>query len=267
MIKTGTGLAARDEASNEDKHILTIPDRGERPMLGAPAQRTTERVHVRRLKRFSALSDSDVATLEARLGRVESYPAGKDLDLRGAQPMFLLSGWACLAHTLRDGRRQIVAFLLPGDGVGFDLLTRSQRSIEMLALTPLKVCHALSGSLSLSDRLGLAFAGAAAAQQARLIDNLVRLGRQTAYERMAHLLLELHGRLEEIGETRGDSFNLPVKQEVLADALGLSLVHVNRTLQQMRRDRLIDMRGAQMTLLDRAALEEAADQSAEPRAS
>jgi CRP-like cAMP-binding protein len=90
----------------------------------------------------------------------------------------------------------------------------------------------------------------------------VRLGRQTAYERMAHLLLELHARLTEIGEARGDSFNLPVKQEVLADALGLSLVHVNRTLQQMRRDRLVDMRGAQMTFLDRGALEAAADQSA-----
>jgi CRP-like cAMP-binding protein len=72
----------------------------------------------------------------------------------------------------------------------------------------------------------------------------------------------LHGRLAEIGEARIDSFNLPVKQEVLADALGLSLVHVNRTLQQMRRDRLIDMRGAQVSFLDRTALEAAADQAA-----
>ena len=89
----------------------------------------------------------------------------------------------------------------------------------------------------------------------------MRLGRQTAYERMAHLLLELHGRLAEIGEARGESFHLPIKQEVLADALGLSLVHVNRTLQQMRRDGLIDMRGAQLTLLNRAVLEAASDQS------
>jgi CRP-like cAMP-binding protein len=262
MIKTGMGLAARDDASNEDRHVSAISHWDDPPVLSASAQKAIERAYVRRLKGFSALSDSDVAALEARLGRIESYPAGKDLDLRVAQPMFLLSGWACLAHSLRDGRRQIIAFVLPGDGVGFDLLTRSQRSIEMLALTPLKVCHALPGSLSLSERMNVAFAGAAAAQQTRLIDHLVRLGRQTAYERMAHLLLELHARLTEIGEARGDSFNLPVKQEVLADALGLSLVHVNRTLQQMRRDRLVDMRGAQMTFLDRGALEAAADQSA-----
>lgn len=230
-------------------------------MLGASAQRAVDKAYVRRLKRFGPLQDDDINTLEARLGRIEGYPAGKDLDLIGSPPMFLLSGWACLAHSLRDGRRQILAFLLPGDGVGFDLLTRSQRSVEALALTPLKVRYAQPGFAVGAERLGRVFAGAAAAQQGRMIDQMVRLGRQTAYERMAHLLLELHGRLAEIGETRGDSFHLPIKQEILADALGLSLVHVNRTLQQMRRDQLIDMRGAQMTLLDRASLEAASDQS------
>lgn len=230
-------------------------------MLGASAQRAAEKAYVRRLKRFGPLPDEDVAVLEARLGRLEAYPAGKDLELTGSPPMFLLSGWACLAHSLRDGRRQILAFLLPGDGVGFDLLTRSQRTVEAIALTPLKVRYAQPNFTLGTDRLNRVFAGAAAAQQGRMIDQMVRLGRQTAYERMAHLLLELHGRLAEIGETRGDSFHLPVKQEILADALGLSLVHVNRTLQQMRRDKLIDMRGAQVALLDRAALEAASDQS------
>lgn len=230
-------------------------------MIGVPASRTIEKAYVRRLKRYGQLPDEDVAALEARLGRIEAYPAGKDLALTGSPPFFLMSGWACLAHSLRDGRRQILAFLLPGDGVGFDLLTRSQRSVEAVALTPLKVRYAQAGFTAGTERLGRVFAGAAAAQQGRMIDQMVRLGRQTAYERMAHLLLELHGRLAEIGETRGDSFHLPIKQEILADALGLSLVHVNRTLQQMRRDKLIDMRGAQMTLLDRATLETASDQS------
>nr|WP_164467374.1 Crp/Fnr family transcriptional regulator [Caulobacter flavus] len=175
--------------------------------------------------------------------------------------MFLLAGWACLARSLRDGRRQILAFLLPGDAVGFDLLTRSQRGVEAVALTPLKVRYAQSGFTAGGERLPRAFAAAAAAQHGRMIDQIVRLGRQTAYERMAHLLLELHARLAEIGEVRGEHFHLPIKQEILADALGLSLVHVNRTLQQMRRDGLIDMRGSQMTLLDRPALEAASDQS------
>jgi len=229
-------------------------------MLTAPAQRAIEKAYVRRMRRFSPLQDDDLTVLEAHLGRIETYPAGKDLDLAHASPMFLLSGWACLARSLRDGRRQIIAFLLAGDGIGFDLLTRPQRGIELLTLTPLKARHAQPGLVS-TDRLNRAFAAAAAEQHARLISHLVRLGRQTAYERMAHLLLELHQRLAEVNETRGESFHLPIKQEILADALGLSLVHVNRTLQQMRRDRLIDMRGAQLTILDRAALEASSDQS------
>ncbi len=230
-------------------------------MLAVIPERPVEKAYLRRLRRFGPLLDEDAAALEARLGRIEAYPAGRDLDSARAAPMFLLSGWACLAHSLRDGRRQIVAFLLPGDGIGFDLLTRSQHAVQAVALTPLRARSTQPGFSPASEGLSRALAGAAAAQQARLIDQIVRLGRQTAYERMAHLLLELHGRLAEIGEARGESFHLPIKQEVLADALGLSLVHVNRTLQQMRRDGLIDMRGAQLTLLNRAVLEAASDQS------
>jgi CRP-like cAMP-binding protein len=74
------------------------------------------------------------------------------------------------------------------------------------------------------------------------------LGRQTAYERLVHLVLEFYGRLQAIGMVDGDSFALPLTQDILADALGLSVVHINRTLQQVRRDRLLDMRGGQVTL-------------------
>ena len=86
------------------------------------------------------------------------------------------------------------------------------------------------------------------ADEINLRDQIVRLGRQTAYERLVHLVLEFHHRLEAIGMVDGDSFSLPLTQEILADALGLSVVHINRTLQQVRRDRLLDMRGGQVTL-------------------
>lgn len=226
-------------------------------MLSASTSSAGDKAYLLRLSRHGPLSEADVLTLEARLGRTGAYAAGQSLGLTGATPLFLVSGWACLSQSLKDGRRQILAFLLPGDGVGFDLLTRAQRAIEATALTPVRVRFAERGFDAAMERLARHFAGAAAAQQSRLLDHVVRLGRQTAYERMAHLLLELYGRLAEIGETQGDSFQLPIKQEVLADALGLSLVHVNRTLQQMRRDGLIDMRGARMTLLDRSALQAA----------
>lgn len=226
----------------------------------APVRDTLgDRSYIRRLRRYGLLREEDWTELEALLVGTETHVANKPIEPDGP-PFFLVSGWACLARSLGDGRRQLLSFILPGDGVGFDLLTRGQPSVEILALTQLRVRQARHPLPPLSDRLGRVFAGAAAAQQSRLLDQVVRLGRQTAYERMAHLLLELHMRLMEIGEARADGFQLPVKQEVLADALGLSLVHVNRTLQQLRRDGLIDVRGSQMVLLDRSALAAAADQ-------
>lgn len=171
----------------------------------------------------------------------------------------MASGWACLSHDLDDGRRQIVAFLLPGDAVGFDLLTQSRVSTKVLALTPAKIQRVRPSQLStiaLSPGLGRALAVASDQQQTRMIHHVVRLGRQTAYERCGHLLLELHARLALVGEALGDSFRLPVKQEVLADALGLSLVHINRTLQQLRRDGLVEVHGGSAILLDRCALAE-----------
>jgi CRP-like cAMP-binding protein len=227
--------------------------------LAASARPLADRSYARRLRRYGPLSEDDWGELETLLVRTETYSANQTIG-GDSPPFFLVSGWACLSRSLRDGRRQILAFILPGEGVGFDLLTRKQSSVDVVALTPLKVRHARDTLPPLSERLGRVFAGAAAARQGRLLDQVVRLGRQTAYERMAHLLLELHGRLLEIGEARPDGFHLPVKQEVLADALGLSLVHVNRTLQQLRRDRLIDVRGAQVMILDRPTLEAAADQ-------
>lgn len=221
------------------------------------------RSFVRRLQ-ACGVQDAEIALLDTALHAPEGYRVSEVLHppRPGAPPFFMLSGWACLAREFDDGRRQVVAFLLPGDAVGFDLLTQSRESTRVAALTPVKiqrVRQSLMGEITGSPGLNRALAVASDQQQTRLIEQVVRLGRQTAYERCAHLLLELHARLAEVGETQGDSFRLPVKQEVLADALGLSLVHVNRTLQQLRRDRLVEVHGGSAVLRDRRALAEVCD--------
>jgi CRP-like cAMP-binding protein len=218
------------------------------------------RSFARRLQVCGAV-EAELALLDDALSAPEPHQAGDVLHppRPNAAPFFILTGWACLAREFEDGRRQVVAFLLPGDAVGFDLLTRSRAGTKVIALTPAKVQRvraALMSQITASPSLNRALAVASDHQQTRLIHQVARLGRQTAYERCAHLLLELHTRLAEIGEASGDSFHLPLKQEVLADALGLSLVHVNRTLQQLRREGLVDMRGGTVTLLDRRALAE-----------
>ena len=87
------------------------------------------------------------------------------------------------------------------------------------------------------------------ADQINLRAQVVRLGRQTAYERLLHLVLELHSRLRVIGMVDSDSFLMPLTQEILADALGLSAVHVNRMLQSARQDKLLELRRGRATLL------------------
>jgi CRP-like cAMP-binding protein len=208
--------------------------------------------------------DTEIALLDDALHAPEGYRAGDVLHppRPNAPPFFIVSGWACLAREFDDGRRQVVAFLLPGDAVGFDLLTQSRESTRVRALTPAKIQRirqSLVSDITSSPGLSRALAIASDQQQTRLINQVVRLGRQTAYERCAHLLLELYVRLAEVGHIQGDGFLLPVTQEVLADALGLSLVHVNRTLQQLRRDRLVEVHGGTAVLRDRKALAEICD--------
>jgi CRP-like cAMP-binding protein len=98
-----------------------------------------------------------------------------------------------------------------------------------------------------------------------LANQVVRLGRQSAYERMAHLLLGFHDRLDAVGLAQGGAFAMPFTQEVLSDVLGLSTVHTNRTLQQLRREHLIESHGMTMRLMDIKLLAEIADYRRSPR--
>ncbi len=91
-----------------------------------------------------------------------------------------------------------------------------------------------------------------------LCNQVVRLGRQAAGERFAHLMLELHERLERVGLAENGRFTMPLTQEALADVLGFSVVHVNRTIQQLRRDRLLDIRNGTAMLTQRECLQDLA---------
>jgi hypothetical protein len=87
-----------------------------------------------------------------------------------------------------------------------------------------------------------------------LFNHLVRMGRLNAEERLLHILLEFNDRLEAAGLVKGASYRLPVTQQMLGDALGLSLVHINRTLQELRRRKLVTLRRGHVTLHDRSRL-------------
>jgi CRP-like cAMP-binding protein len=212
------------------------------------------------LRRFGAaaeLSPAEIQLVE-RLGpQRDLHRIGAEVLSEGAPvrtPRLILSGWALRQRLLPDGRRQIFGFLVPGDGIAFCAKPHPLAMASTIALTRLETVDAspLIAAAATGDFPGLAAVLDASSRidEARLLDNVVRLGRQTAYERVGHLLLELRDRLRVIGQADEKTFPLPATQEVLADALGLSVVHVNRILQQLRRENLIQMNSSRVTLLD-----------------
>ncbi len=174
----------------------------------------------------------------------------------------IVAGWACRCCSHADKRRQILGFLLPGDFVGRVLLPDLPLPYGVVALTALKTVSArpLVEAAANPDSAALARAVRLTAHldDLLLFNQLMRLGQQTARERVVHLILELHERLGWVGLTRDDRFAMPLTPDVLADALGLSVVHVNRALQQLRTDGLLDVGDGTVALLKPEQLQDIA---------
>ena len=216
-----------------------------------------------RLRPWSADASRRIEALGVRQETVSAKATLQTEDEGAGRARYILSGWACRQRHLTDGRRQVFGFLLPGDGIGVCLQPNPLANTTTLTLTPMEVVDArdLLRPEALQDcpELTQLLVAAANEDERLLLDHVVRLGRLDAIERVAHLFLELHNRLSVVGLENEGRFPLPLTQEVLADALGLSVVHVNRTLQELRRQGLITLQNGHVTLLDRPALVVLAD--------
>ena len=171
----------------------------------------------------------------------------------------MVAGWAAQQRRLVNGQRQIVSLRLPGDFVTPPAQLPLPPSCAVAALTELETVDAqpLAGALAGPAHPGLAQAVRAMAHRDYVLlgNQIERLGRQSPVERFAHLVLELHERLGQVGMTEGGCFAMPLAPEVLADVLGVSVVHVNRATEQLRRDGLLDARDGAVTLLRRDRLQ------------
>jgi CRP-like cAMP-binding protein len=211
---------------------------------------------INRMAALAQLSADDITLLRG-MPLLARRDAGQNLmssDAGAHRPQLLTEGWACHQRMLSDGRRQIIDFILPGDAVGFQAPLR-RTPVEAVALTSVLAVDALGLMKLVQERSRVTSALAEAVWQThcrgrvRVHNQVMRLGLQTSYERLIHLMLEFHNRLDVIGLVSDSSFALPLTQEALADALGISQVHMNRTLQQVRKDGLFDMKGGRITLL------------------
>jgi len=200
----------------------------------------------RKLSAFVALSDIDLETLARFHRRRRNFFAGHQMINEGqkTQSAFILAeGWACSYKILPDGERQIVDFQVPGDFLGLRsvLFRTTDHSVE--AVTRIEASEVLASDIldgfSNAPRLATAVLWAASRDEAMVVEHLVNLGRRTAEQRMAHFLLELGARLQLVGIGNKSGFSCPLTQYHLADALGLSAVHVNRVLRHLREEGLV----------------------------
>jgi CRP-like cAMP-binding protein len=180
-------------------------------------------------------------------------------------PRLIASGWACRPRMLPDGRRQMLGVLLPGDLIGDRGERRPLAMCPAVALTSVrtvsatKLYDALANQPEAYRNLGAALVRVGRIEENQLLDHVVRLGCQTALQRIAHCLMEIHSRLAAIGFTSGSTFPMPLTQETLGDLLGLSLVHVNRIMSQLKREGLVRVRSGVAVVQDFGALALLAD--------
>ncbi|HYD38977.1 MAG TPA: Crp/Fnr family transcriptional regulator [Allosphingosinicella sp.] len=217
-----------------------------------------------RLQAFVRLSAEDRSAVErlVRAAPVRQVQARCDIVREGDRPravILLLDGWASRCKTLPDGRRQVVALLVPGDLCDVDVFLLEEMDHYIGALTAVRIAEIGRDEIEglARDRPGI---DRALRRDALLTTSIQRewtlnVGQRGAYERIAHLLAELFFRLRAVGLADGPGFAFPLTQTDIAEATALTPVHVNRTLQELRRDGLIrlDRRTLAIPSLDRLA--------------
>ncbi len=220
---------------------------------------------IAKLEKIARLSDDDRQALSEICRDIREVAARRDIIGEGDRPdnvHVMLSGWAARYKVLPDGSRQITAFLIPGDFCDLHVTILKQMDHGIQALTPATVAfipHQVMQDLPLHrPELARALWWATLVDEAVLREWIVNIGRRDAYQGVAHLLCELHARMRHVGLVDEGRFPLPLTQEELADALGLTPVHVNRVLQRLRGDGLITLQERVLTLEDPAGLRKAA---------
>ncbi len=214
------------------------------------------RVLSHKLASLARLDEEDLDLIHATSpSRTREIPGGVPLpDQRRSRRSFVVSGWVGRLNLFADGRRQVISIMVAGELVGahanpfINKTTVALVSSQLCDLTPLfdALDQRSGGHVQLRKALTLA----SHIEEAQLAEQVVRLGRRTAVERLGHWLLDLQHRLGMAGVSQGERFPMPLTQELLSDVLGMSIVHVNRIIQQLRRERLADVKGGFVTIME-----------------
>ncbi|MGF7152075.1 CRP-like cAMP-binding protein [Sphingomonas zeicaulis] len=212
---------------------------------------------VSKLKGLAPLVPGEIAALEAATGSPLRYGARHDLIREGDRPgpvFVVIEGWACRYKILPNGTRQILAYLMPGDSCDLHIGLLAEMDHSIQTITPAVV--ATIGREEMDDLMARHRGIAKAMYVAQLIDEgtmrawITSMGRRASIERVAHLMCELYLRARNIGLTAEPTLSLPLSQLLLADSLGMTPVHLNRVLKDLRLGGAMNLERGRLLITD-----------------
>jgi CRP-like cAMP-binding protein len=221
---------------------------------------------IRKLESIFTLTDDERQALETLPMQVMILKENQDIVRMGDRPSrscLILSGVTCMYKVIGDGKRQIHNFNIPGDIPDLQSLHLQVLDNSLGTLTPCSVGfithEALDKLFERHYRIARAFWRETLIDGAIFREWMTSIGQREAYPRIAHLLCEMLVRLRAVGLVNGYSYNWPITQSEIGDALGITTVHVNRVLQAMRADGLIELKGERLNIPDWDRLKKAGD--------
>ena len=218
--------------------------------------------HLRKLRRRIAISSDEERVIRGLVSETRRYRSDEMIVRAGEElnnSMLLLDGWLARCKDLPGGERQVTELHVAGDFAdlhGFtlkrldhDVMTMSEVTV---AVVPHERLHELSDK---HPRLGRVYWFATNIDAAIHREWALSLGQRSALSRMAHLFCELYARLDVVGRTKSGGYDFPLTQRELSECLGLTVVHANRTIQELRRRGLVELENRRLTIVDRRGLE------------
>jgi CRP-like cAMP-binding protein len=221
---------------------------------------------VRKLESIAPVSDEEKQAIVSLPLTVRDLKADQDIvrdQDRPSQCCLILEGFACRYKLLPEGKRQIFSFHIAGDIPDLQSLHLEVMDHSLGTLVPSKVAfiphETVRAFLRAHPRIGDIFWRDTLIDAAIFREWVANVGRREAYERIAHLFCELFVRIRAVGLNNGESYAMPITQAELADATGLSTVHVNRTMKVLKANGLIKTRNGMVIIEDWEGLQEAGE--------
>ena len=223
-------------------------------------------VHLKKLKRRIELSPEEESAIRGAVAETRQVRADQILIRSGqalTSSLILLDGWMARSKDLASGERQVTELHVAGDFAdlhGFTLKRLDHDVMTLSECTLAVVPHErLEDVIERFPRLARAYWFSTNVDAAICRELALSLGQRSALSRMAHLFCELHARLDVVGRADDEGFDFPLTQRELAECLGLTVVHANRTIQELRRRHVVELENRRLTIVDREGLEAIAE--------